>query len=1220
MAARSYAEMMEKPPARGVISISINANSPLNDTAPPSYGSDRDRAASLMRHIELKLTTGTAMERQTYWRELRIIAQRIDANGPVAQTVRDRVNDSFARALGASGVALTDDQISAAATIALAQRELRRALGATQSIASVDNTVAAITSRSLRYAAGVETEGLPHFESDDANRAANQIAAAIGTIYRDTAQAFDGLSDGNSEYMVIPGENGTPDALAIIDGNNTPTPVSPQKQMDLVNEILRSSLDAQVDVQSSTVNQEFGAVLDQAVAARLAADAYVREAVAGAHDPQIERAHRFEIMAFIDKAARGADEMTASLKATSIEEQTRRFDELSANNEQLANSFVFTTDLAAIAQGVLDSDMFTNYRDAIGELTEQAPPHWERFLRDRILRTESALQRADIVMASRPQALVMEAWVAYAAAAGNTMPSPDEVKAIATSINASFSRPIVELYTEKEVIAPKFRATEKALADLGMNFPAAKYASGDFYVASGKDASRLASLAHAPAANPDLKPGTTEHLHHKARTDLARLLKGKVQVKVRTRERTIRAALRGPMATGLKFDTVAMEGMRFYKATDAIVDQVKALAEANRNVQKHRRASIVATAKQDSKSHDALLDAAKANGFDIINVAVVPTNSRAIVAGREGNHTLSERSVEMKILRQDAEGKEERIDLLSPEGQRLVRGNMILLTPQAPKGQEFSAARAQMIGWQALQSISSKIMVFGNDPQDYNVSQSVRRGVDLGRNVALFDMAGKPADVDAFYPKAVANSPTVIEAARRDVAPKANIPLESNLAHVLITKLAGRGAYSVLAKNAENISDLVALANTTTTEVRDIDSETKAALLETAKAMGPMLATLRDPVKLNAAIDAAENTDKEMQSRKLSLVSSDRLADAYNRPVYVAGNPFWQEEAFKATALIGGRESYGKDTENAISGAVTELARAGQTIITTAEPGVGEMVIRAAAEQNARIVVFAQDNDLSALRMGLQGELREMVENGSAAIVTAQNPGYKMVERDGQKVRLSSPEERRPDILGAATQFADRIILAAANERDMSALIAVEAGQVRPVAVMAPQMNQYDGYSANVSLMRANGSFMAEVARGGTAIVPLAEGDITIDAGKKPGQRQFKDLIETTHLPIMRTASWTQPASVIRSSEQLQTFVESKKSLRVENGKTMTAADLARHYGLVRDPTAAEKRETNAELYVAMSESDQRKLVQESLERMRANSNFRIKDAAGHER
>ncbi|MGH6808184.1 MAG: hypothetical protein ACREEJ_15285, partial [Ensifer adhaerens] len=173
---------------------------------------------------------------------------------------------------------------------------------------------------------------------------------------------------------------------------------------------------------------------------------------------------------------------------------------------------------------------------------------------------------------------------------------------------------------------------------------------------------------------------------------------------------------------------------------------------------------------------------------------------------------------------------------------------------------------------------------------------------------------------------------------------------------------------------------------------------------------------------------------------------------------------------------------------------------------------------------------------------------------------------------------------------------------------------------VRPVAVMAPQMIQYDGYSANVSLMRANGSFMAEVARGGTAIVPLAEGDITIDAGQKQRPRQFKELIETTYRPIMRTASWTQPASVIRSSEQLQTFVDSKKSLRVENGKTMTAADLARHYGLVRDPTAAEKRETNAEFYVAMSEADQKKLVQESLERMRANSNFRIKDAAGHER
>lgn len=1225
MAARSYASSIDAPPARGVISISINAEHPLNDPAPPSYGTDRDRAASLLRHIELKLTAGTAMERQIYWREMRTIAQRIDANGPVAQTVRERVNDAFARTLGASSVSLTDEQIDAAATISLAQTDLRRALAQTMSAANVDNAVAAVTSRSLRAAANVETEPLPSFANDEATQAATQIATAIGVIYRDTAQAFDGLSDGQAEYVVQPGLDGAPDTLGVINDAGGLDAVSPQKQMDLVNEILRSSLEAQVDAQSNTVDREFGAILDQAVAARLAADAYVREAVAGAGDQAVENAHRFEIMSFIDRAARGETNLSASLQATSMEEQTRRFDELVANNDQIAGSFQFTTDLAAIAQGVIASDMFANYREAIGELAEQAPPQWERFLRDRLVRTESALQRAEIVMASRPQALVMEAWIAYAAAAGNTLPSPDEIKAIATSINASFSRPVVDYQMEKEAICPAIKGVQDLMKQVGSEFPVANFASGQFFVANGDMASRLASLAHPPKAMPDLKPGTLEHDQHKARVEIARLLKGKVKVQVRTREITRRAALRGPLATGLKFPTIAMEGMRYYRAPDAITREVQALAAANEKMPKHRRAAIITTEKKDSKSHEALLKAANAAGFETLTVAVVPTAHRMRATTAEGSRTLTERSVDFQIIRTDAQGAEQRIDLHSAEGQRIARGKILVLASQAQpgrNGQEISASRNQMICWQAIQSVSSKVMVFGDDAQDFNVSQTLRRGVDLGRDVALFDQSGKAIDVNAFYPKAAALSPTAVEKARRDLVDAIDIPLSSRLGELLVARNAGRNALETIMKGADNVKDLVELASTSATSIKDLDSATRATLRETATALGPMLGTLRNPVRLNAAIEDAKIAEKQMNERKLALTTNGSFAEAYNRLAYFAGPEIHLGEDGKplnTVAIVGGRGPYASSTQEAISASVTELQHAKQVIVTTAEPGVGEMVIRAAVEQNARVVVFAQDHDLSAIRMGLQGDLRDMVDAGRATIVSAHDPGHAEIGAGDNRLIVRTPEDKRSDMLGAATRFADRVVLAAAPERDLSTLMAVEAGQVRPVAVLAPQLGDYENYSANIALQRGNGSVIAEVARGGTVIVPLAEGDISID-NKDARSRAYKDLIQADHAPILRVASWTRPAQVIRSSEALESFVESKRTLRVENGKTMTAAELARHYGLVRDPTAAEIRETNAEIYVGMSQQDQKKLVQQSLEQLKGHGNFRIKEAAGHDR
>lgn len=105
-----------------------------------------------------------------------------------------------------------------------------------------------------------------------------------------------------------------------------------------------------------------------------------------------------------------------------------------------------TQNKAEIAHLLTTSDLFNSYRKAVQELKDNGRD--PRFIAKAIIM--EPMKNAIIVMDSRPQAMIAEAWINWASTAGPNLPEPGTIQIIANAIKSRFSRAITEI--EKSTI------------------------------------------------------------------------------------------------------------------------------------------------------------------------------------------------------------------------------------------------------------------------------------------------------------------------------------------------------------------------------------------------------------------------------------------------------------------------------------------------------------------------------------------------------------------------------------------------------------------------------------------------------------------------------------------------------------------------------------------------------------------------------------------------
>ncbi|WP_262266989.1 hypothetical protein [Microvirga yunnanensis] len=781
----------------------------------------------------------------------------------------------------------------------------------------------------------------------------------------------------------------------------------------------------------------------------------------------------------------------------------------------------------------------------------------------------------------------------------------------------------------KEVLASDlFQSQKQALADLqksGLERNAITAAMGrhasqqmdrtDFVMASRQQALIAeAWVSFAASAGPNVPSRTAiANAAKQIREDFSRPVemasyKKAEDGKIVPVKMTIRPALFGPETSGLKFPTVAVEGSRFYKNAGAINDYVAQIAVANKALPPHTRTSLVVTVDDKSKSYKALTEAAEKNGFGVINATVSAKTTRMKIVGENGAKSFNERK--MQITVPNPSNPDEAFDLYSREGQRAARGKLIVLHPDGK-----SDNQARMIGWQVAQSISNKVAVFGLEQNDYNTCQHVRRGVEGGKQIEVRDNAGAPVNLEEAYKTAVMGAPTPQERARREIQSCAAglinpetpgiSPEQKTIATVnslALAQVCGIKNLEVIQKQFSTLGDVVEFASRSGKNVVTLSKEEMASLRPVAAALRGGVEKLRNPAALEALLLASSMKVEAAKQNDMRYDLTSDFAKARALPVVVYGEP----SVGNAVAIIGHDNEIGAKTKGAIEQLVVEARDKGAIIHTTAEKGIGEAVIEAASKHGAKFVAFSPDRDASGLSDKAVDALFDAINNGSGSMVSAQGFGKNEMAANRTKV------------LQMATETAKSVVLAAANDKDVSALIAVESGQTRPVATLSPNPEEFLNFTANVALTREMGTITAKTGRGGNTISPVGVGFQGEDGVFESNGYNADGGMDPQSSPMVRVASFSRPATVIMKTGEMGAFIEN-----VEAGKAntltrddlngLTAAQIALKYGVVRHPSEYEQKSAKSpeEISVALADNDKREL-ETKLSKLAANDKFRV--------
>lgn len=667
-----------------------------------------------------------------------------------------------------------------------------------------------------------------------------------------------------------------------------------------------------------------------------------------------------------------------------------------------------------------------------------------------------------------------------------------------------------------------------------------------------------------------------------------------------------------------------------------------------------------------SRSAAAILAAAQAAGMSVLRVEA-SLDPKDMLRLNAGGALVDDKSNRGWLAYNIVAENGEKIPLYSSRAKYLAQqnkaGSLLLIDPKPPSSllNKIEAAKSpdqkqrltdqydrmkRTISWQALQSLTTQTTVFGLTDKDFNACQAARRSMDFDKKTTVYDEDGKPMAADRAYALARIGAPkardSVVQGSARsiylgrDVEQQMTKPAASQLGRLALafltsTKDAERIAGAAKALRVKHgletpisIRDLVDAATLTGDKYRALDPQKAAVMKDLVAAIGSDRAAFQSAKKVGFGMQFAIDSVLQMSptisvggtnkanpaylGENSTIAITGPLVEAANQPLAIQGHPDLIEKLGRPDVAIIGSSTSTPDDKMAkvIADLVQTAGEKGQTISTTNDP-TGEVVINAARNSGAKVMVVVDPSAKTGLSPESRAALTEMISQGRAIEVAPSLPpmvdlGQRGAERDGELVNrwnalnarfAATATQSRIRALETAVAPAKAVAVAAARANDPALFVAARAGQDKriepiggkPVAVIAasPTRMLRSDQQGGAELLKPNRSVMIDTGHStimtnasvGVRFVDSKTGE-TDRSGRERGQEFFG-------MQSRAVASWVNPAKPIADAKQATAFLAAVAEGKAEpmHGKFrqgMTAADVAFLTGAVRHPTENEKK------------------------------------------
>jgi hypothetical protein len=656
-------------------------------------------------------------------------------------------------------------------------------------------------------------------------------------------------------------------------------------------------------------------------------------------------------------------------------------------------------------------------------------------------------------------------------------------------------------------------------------------------------------------------------------------------------EKMVKAPIFGEDSYKLKFPTVIMEGMQFYKNSNAIHETVAGITTANEAVKPHQRSSIIIVADANagggssSRTNEQILKSATELGMPIVEVAVGTNSSRKTVTFDSGSVSNSYNSEKFHTIIDRETAKE--IDLFSSEGQKMARGALIVLRPSAGLydgvATELPHYRHRQVGWDVSQSLAREAIIFGSSAQDYNSSQHIRRSIENGKPIQVIDKDGKQTNLHQAFADAKLGAPRISDQStpsqmgRDDFMNAINLKLIDRTANLALHRLVSYNKIEELQKNVVGfdsatgaqrpavIGDLMTAARITPNEMKNLPDEQKQNIEKISGILGndlknfEKISTVENAVKyavkiFNVTLPEVYNNRGELETNSeyregFNVIVKGPLAEANRGVLGAIGDPKAIAKVMSPDiAMIGAvKQPESKALEQIVDKIVENAAKKDQ-VISTLDDQTGELVLKAADRHNANVLLIRESFGIDKLSDKADDALYNLLEKGKAAVVSTDLaiPGIPDKSLD-QKARLKDMELA----IGSKAQ----VVLIGAPANDLSVLAAAKAGQCqhidpkagRSVTVITPpsDVENRASFAGNMKLARDNGHIALKVGITSSDTFAHSSGGVT---DKETGKFVRNIREQNTHFyatPVTVVASWSQPAKTIGSKKQAEQYVDS---------------------------------------------------------------------------
>lgn len=738
MAARAYDfDYLEIQTAENRVPVFIGNTHVLHNPDRPRFAEPKDQALDALKFHSVALLDGDNQTLARHWTALNEIVEK----GAAAVRRQDRIND-FRGTMrnetrqAASVNPLTDKQTDALIAYSHVESMVR---GYLEDAARNDNAINVeamidnLRTQAVDRASGVSLENGATIQAY-VDRAGTDTTAfldrdpaamqdlydrSVRVIYNETTKVTDILAysyatAGRTDDASLDGDESIADAM------------TPAERARLTTQILRSANEVDYAPKRQSTEREVEFAIN-----RTALLALINE-----YDisPSERRAIEFQL----DSAATG--------HALPKNARTQRDTELATEVARLIETPEFAR-YKAIAGQLITGDGAAERRAQIDEALSGGDVTRIR-----------GLDQIDIVTSSVAEATIIARLLDYVAVnRGDAAPSREVIAAAMDGLRSSLShRQVVRQPTAALLAMPRQIVTEG---------PDGKKTARvhPYWEAYHRGENRAKSLLDANGQRPKASDRPR---------DAAPPTIGYMAVR--------RHALLGPNASRLQMSAVGLEGAKYFKHPDVITAAVKDIAEANSKLNTSARSPLIAIAdpnadsKNDhSRSTAAIVKAAQAAGLTILRVeaSLDPSDAnRMNAAGAVIEDNRNVGGISYNIVTDN-----EKLPLYSSRAKYLAQQNkagaLLLIEPKPPKAMAaaISAAldkssvmeaqrlreqydrMARAIGWQALQSLADKTIVFGLTDKDYNACQAARRSLDFDKSTVVYDEAGQIMPNDRAY-------------------------------------------------------------------------------------------------------------------------------------------------------------------------------------------------------------------------------------------------------------------------------------------------------------------------------------------------------------------------------------------------------------------------------------------------------------------------------------